>query len=639
MSAEMTDRGTCLFSVWAPEKNAMMLHLVGAAGGSGPAPGAEERGEKTDRWVPMVKDRWGTFTAEVGDVVGGDAYFLQPDGMGDLPDPSSQYQPQGVHGPSAVVDHRDYAWRDGSWHGLPLTELIFYELHVGTFSQAGRFDAIIPKLDSLAALGVNAIELMPINQFPGERNWGYDGVYPYAVQNSYGGPDGLKRLVDACHARGLSVFLDVVYNHFGPEGNYLDQFAPYFTSNYHTPWGRALNFDGPWSDGVRDYIIGNVLHWFRNYHLDGLRFDAIHEIYDRNAISIWEEMHERVQDLMRVGGRPMYLVAESDLNSPRVVRPPEVGGSGFDAQWLDDFHHALYVFLDPEGLGHYRDFSRLEQLAKAYKDGYVHSGDYVQFRRRRHGASSAGIPGERFVVFSQNHDLPGNRPGGERLASLVDFERLKLAAGAVLLSPYIPLLFMGEEYGEQAPFYFFSDYGEKKVAEALKIGRRDQFAGYGWDKEPPDPQDRDVFLQSKLRWDLRDKGHHAILLEWHRQLIRLRKTHVLLKDLSKDNLRVDLIGRAGLAICRTARDGVQQLVCLLNLSDQELSYEIPFGGDAEWQKLLDSSEGRWTLANGHFAVRDEEKACRVQTGSSLALAPMSVTVYETIPVNSSVPVQ
>ncbi|MDP4149849.1 MAG: malto-oligosyltrehalose trehalohydrolase [Bacteroidota bacterium] len=639
MSAEITDKGSCLFSVWAPEKERMILRLANVGEGRGHAPGSPDRVAQQGRLVPMQKDRWGTFTAEIEGVVSGDLYYFQPDGMSDLPDPGSHHQPMGIHGPSAVVDHRDHTWRDGTWHGLPFNELIFYELHVGTFTREGSFDAIIPKLDQLAALGINAIELMPVNQFPGERNWGYDGVYPYAVQNSYGGPDGLKRLVDACHARGLSVFLDVVFNHFGPEGNYLDRFAPYFTSNYHTPWGRALNFDGPWSDGVRDYVIGNVLHWFVNYHLDGLRFDAIHEIYDRNALSIWEELHSRVRELMRVAGRPLYMVAESDLNSPRVIRPPDVGGWGFDAQWLDDFHHALYVFLDPEGLGHYRDFGRLEQLAKAFKDGYVHSGDYVQFRKRKHGASSAGMRGEGFVVFSQNHDLPGNRPGGERLAALVNFERLKLAAGAVLLSPYIPLLFMGEEYGERAPFYFFSDYGEKQVVEDLKAGRRLQFAGFGWDKEPPDPQDRNVFLQSKLQWNLRNEGEHAILLEWHRQLIRLRRENRLLKDLSKDNLRVDLIERSGLAICRTGRDGEQHLLCLFNLSEQEIPYTISFGGEASWVKRLDSKEEQWIRPADRTAETGTRNESPIRPGSRILIAPLGLMVYESVLVSPSVPIQ
>jgi maltooligosyltrehalose trehalohydrolase len=614
MSAEITNRDTCLFRVWAPEKNNMTLHLT--------SPGK-------DRKIPMHKDERGYFSLELpvpgsdkdptpdqAHPMHGDTYFFIPGDAKDLPDPGSHFQPGGVHGASAIVDHSLYHWQDSAWRGAPFHELIFYELHVGAFTPAGSFEAIIPLLDDIAAVGINAIELMPVAQFPGDRNWGYDGVYPYAVQNTYGGPQGLKRLVDACHQRGLSVFLDVVYNHLGPEGNYFEAFGPYFTGQYHTPWGPAMNFDGKWSDGVRDYFIQNALHWFNNYHIDGLRVDAIHEVYDRGAVHFWEQVHEEVRSLAARCGRPLYLVAESDLNSPRVIRPPQQGGYGFDAQWLDDFHHALYVFLDRDGLRHYRDFGRLEQLAKAYQDGFVHSGEYVQFRQRKHGASSAGISGDRFVVFNQNHDLPGNRPGGERLSALVDFERLQLAAGALLLSPYIPLLFMGEEYGEDAPFYFFSDYGDKKVAQQLKEGRKKQFADFEWGEEGPDSQELPTFLQSKLQWELRKEGKHARLLDWYKRLILLRKAHPLLKDLSKNKMRVGLLEDSGIGIDRQDEDGQNHLLCLFNFSERGIPYELP-GIGVNWVKLLDSKEKEWT-------DRD------FSTGREIALAPLSVTVYATI---------
>ena len=395
-----------------------------------------------------------------------------------------------------------------------------------------------PRLEELAATGINAIELMPVAQCPGSRNWGYDGTYLYAVQNSYGGPEGLKRLVDGAHRHGIAVFLDVVYNHVGREGNYLSDFGPYFTDKYQTPWGRAFNFDGARSDGVKDFIIRNALCWAEQYHIDGLRLDAIHEIYDRNAISLWDQLNAQCTKWEQRSGRRLYLVAESDHNSPRVIRPPDAGGFGFDAQWLDDFHHSLYVLLDEEGRKHYRDFGTLSQLAKAYTDGFVHSGEYVRFRHRRHGASSAGIPGDRFIVFNQNHDLPGNRPGGERLSVLVSFERLKLAtAAAILLSPYIPLLFMGEEYGEETPFYFFSDYGDPQIISGLREGRKKEFAAFEWDAEPPDSQDEGTFLRSKLQWSVRREGKHGLLLEWHRRLIRLRREEPLLRDFSKGRVR------------------------------------------------------------------------------------------------------
>jgi maltooligosyltrehalose trehalohydrolase len=557
------------------------------------------------RVIAMEKDaQEGYFRVSVEGVTAGDRYFFLPDDGQPYPDPASEFQPEGVHGPSEVVDHRRYTWKDGGWRGRPFAGLIFYEMHVGTFTPEGTFEAVIPRLDELASVGINAIELMPVAQYPGSRNWGYDGVFLYAVQNSYGGPEGLKRLVDACHRRGIAVFLDVIYNHLGTEGNYLPFYGPYFSDAYQTPWGRALNFDGPWSDGVRDFIIRNVLHWAQHYHIDGLRLDAIHEIFDRNAVTIWEDLQAAVNECQQASGRPFYLVAESDLNSPRVVRPAETGGYGFDAQWMDDFHHALYVLLDEEGHNHYQDFGRLEQLAKAYTEGFVHSGEVVRFRHRRHGASSAGIKGDRLIVFNQNHDLPGNRPDGKRLSVLVDFERLKLAAAAVLLSPYVPMLFMGEEYGEEAPFYFFSDYGDAKIIAELGEGRKKQFAAFDWEEEPPDSQLETVYLQSKLRWEQRNTGKHNVLLQWYRRLIALRRQEPLLKDLSRDRIRADLLGNKGLAVHRHSRDGLRQLVCLFNFSKDELETAIVYdGGNGPWKKVLDAGELLPELAAGQDTLR------------------------------------
>jgi maltooligosyltrehalose trehalohydrolase len=407
---------------------------------------------------------------------------------------------------------------------------------------------------------------MPVAQCPGSRNWGYDGVFLYAVQNSYGGPAGLKRLVDACHQRGIAVFLDVVYNHIGGEGNILAHFGPYFTDKYGTPWGKAMNFDGEWSDGVREFVIGNVLYWAEEYHLDGLRLDAVHEMYDRNAIRIWDELHAAVKHWEAKRGRRFYLVAESDTNDPRTTRTPELGGQGFDAQWLDDFHHALYVLLHPEGWRNYRDFGAIDQLAKAYEEGFVHSGEYVYFRRRRHGASAAGISGGHFIVFNQNHDLPGNRPDGKRLSALVDLRVQKLAMAALLLSPYVPLLFMGEEYGEQAPFYFFSDYQEEETRKGLIEGRQKQFAAFQFEGEFRDPQEEAVFIDSKLRWEQRHEGAHGELLALTTELLRLRREHRLLGDLSKDRMRVDVVGEKGLVLQRWSAGRTLQLLCLLNFS-------------------------------------------------------------------------
>jgi maltooligosyltrehalose trehalohydrolase len=586
------------FCVWAPEKKAMTLHLV--------VPGGVDTG------LPMLKDEHGYFHVDVADMKAGDRYYYMPEGDKSCPDPVSAYQPEGVHGPSEVVDHGRYDWGDDSWRGLPLSSLIFYEIHVGAYTPEGTFEAIIPRLDELADMGINALELMPVVQFPGKRNWGYDAVFLYAVQDSYGGPDGLKKLVDACHRKGISVFLDVVYNHVGSEGNILDRFGPYFSDKYHTPWGRAFNFDGAWSDGVKDFIIGNVLFWAEFYHIDGLRLDAIHEIFDRNAVTLWDLLHEAVEDWEQRSGRSFHLIAESDLNSPRVVCPPAEGGMGFQAQWLDDFHHALYVLLDPEGWRHYKDFGRLEQLAKAYTEGFVHSDEYVWFRQRRHGASSAGIPGDRFIVFNQNHDLPGNRPGGERLTVLVDLPRLKLAAAAVLLSPYIPLLFMGEEYGEKTPFYFFSDYSDPAITTGLKEGRQKQFADFDWDEEVRDSQEEAAFMESKLRWDQRREGQHGVLLDWHKRLIGLRRELPLLTDLRKNNFRADLIGGWGLALYRHSADRGQHLLCLLNFSPLERDVPVEYA----------QAGGNWKLL-----LASEKMPSMVTTGAVLQLPPWGVSVY------------
>lgn len=582
MAINIDQRG-CRFSVWAPEKEKMSLHLV-----------------HDDRLVPMEKDMDGYFTCTVAGIGAGARYFYRPEET-DHPDPESHYQPLGMHGPSQVVDHDSYTWNDADWNNLPLQELIFYEVHIGTFTDEGTFDAAIARLDDIAEMGLNAIELMPVCQFPGVRNWGYDGTFLYSVQNNYGGPDGLKRFVDACHQRGIAVFLDVVYNHVGYEGNYLSHYGPYFSDKYMTPWGKALNYDGAWSDGVRAFIVDNVLHWAEHYHIDGLRLDAVHEIFDRNAIRIWDVLHTAVIDWEARSGRRLYLVAESDLNSPRIVTPVEQGGEGFHAQWLDDFHHSLYVLLDKQGIKHYKDFGRLEQFAKAYTEGFVHSGEWVGFRNRTHGASSAGLPGHQFVVFNQNHDIPGNRPGGQRLSMLVDHEKIRLAAAAVLLSPYLPLLFMGEEYGEDRPFNFFSDHEDQRLREELREGRKKEFEAFDWGEDPPDPQDEQVFLNSKLQWNKRNEGRYRRLLEWHKDLIRLRRTHSLLKDLSRQRIRADLVGSSGLAVHRHSADNKKQLLCIFNFSPVDLHYHLPYSGS--WNLTLS------THASMPSGIRQDELLC------------------------------
>ncbi|HVS97581.1 MAG TPA: malto-oligosyltrehalose trehalohydrolase [Puia sp.] len=604
----------CLFRVWAPERKQMQLELVGTAQRD---PSRDDRTEAPVR-LPMTKDSEGFFSLEARGVLAGQRYYYYfPETDKRYPDPASCWQPEGIHGPSAVVDHEAFRWSDERWKGRPFGELVFYELHVGAFTPEGTFDAVIPRLDELAATGITAIELMPAAQCPGTRNWGYDGVFLYAVQNNYGGPEGLRRLVDACHARGIAVFLDVVYNHVGVEGNCLAAYGPYFSDKYRTPWGEAMNFDGAWSDGVRDFITGNALHWAQAYHIDGLRLDAIHEIYDRNAVRIWDELYAAVKTWEQQSGRRFWLVAESDGNDPRVVRPPAAGGLGFDGQWLDDFHHALYVLLDPDGWNHYRDFGSIEQLAKAWTEGFVHSGEYVRFRHRRHGASSAGIDGGHFIVFNQNHDLPGNRPDGKRLSQLAGLSALKVAAASVLLSPYVPMLFMGEEYGEDAPFYFFSDYRDPGTVRQLQEGRRQQFASFDWKDDPRDPQDESVFRDSRLRWEKRLSGHHAVLLDWHRRLLALRREHPVLSDLSKKGLRADVNGPRGLSVYRYTPLRDRFVTCLFNFSfDAPLAFNLGYasaeeGGD--WKLVLSSAE----------SVPPAAASC-----GTILVPPMSVAVYE-----------
>lgn len=602
LGADLLEGGSCEFRVWAPERDRMNLHLV----------------HPMDRIVPMTKNGQGYFEVTVDQCPGPIRYFFQPDGQGDFPDPASHFQPEGVHGPSEVVDHREFEWTDHQWRGVPFHQLILYELHVGTFTPQGTFEAIVHHLDDLAELGINAIELMPVAQFPGSRNWGYDGVFPYAVQHSYGGPEGLKKLVDACHAKGIAVMLDVVYNHIGPEGNYFREFGPYFTDLYRTPWGDAINFDGEWADGVREYFGNNPIHWMTNYHLDGLRCDAIHAVFDNGAVHFWELAHDKIKRYGERLGRHFHLIAESDLNSPRVIRSPEQGGYGFRAQWLDDFHHALYVLVDSEGKERYKDFGRLEQLAKAYTDGFVHSGEYVSFRKRKYGASSAGISGDHFVVFNQNHDQVGNRVRGERLCHLVDQHRLKLAAATTLLAPYIPMLFMGEEYADKSPFFYFVSHSDQDLIQAVREGRKEEFKAFYGGLEPPDPQDEQTFTQSKLNWTLRKEDIHRGILKWHRDLIALRNSLPALQNLNKNYVRVNILYPGIFSVNRLA-DGIgNDVLCVFNFSDDAAAYNLPGGADS-YKIMLDS----------HREPEDMERGAKtVQAGESIQLSAWHVLVME-----------
>lgn len=564
--------GRYRFRVWAPAAEQVEVALV----------------SPRQRRVSMEGRERGYFEATLSDVEPGSLYFYRLNGDRERPDPASRSQPRGVHGPSQVTDPH-FAWDDIDWSGLPLADYILYELHVGTFTREGTFDAVIPHLAGLKELGVTAVELMPVAQFPGERNWGYDGVFPYAAQNSYGGPEGIKRLVKACHAHGLALVLDVVYNHLGPEGNYLADFGPYFTDFYKTPWGPAINFDGPYCDEVRRYFIDNALYWQTEFHVDALRLDAVHAIPDFSARTFLEELVDETGRRAERLSRQFYLIAESHSNDVRLTNPRERGGYGLHAQWSDDFHHALHTLLTGERESYYQDYGELEHLAKAYREGFVYSGQYSPARRRRYGSPSCDTPAERFVVSLQNHDQVGNRMRGDRLSETLSQEELYLAAAAMLLSPYVPLLFMGEEYGETAPFQYFTSHGDAALVEAVRAGRREEFAEFGWQGEAPDPQDEQTFLRSKLDHGLARQGRHARLRDFYRELIRLRKSLPALARLNKEAQEVTQ-GQGVLCVRRRA-DGDE--VCLLlnfNPSETPLTWPAPGG---EWRKLLDSSALPW----------------------------------------------
>ncbi len=500
------------FRVWAPGKTSMDVVTGG-------------------REVPMRPSAGGWWASSVDGAVPGTDYSFRINGGPALPDPRSPFQPEGIDGPSRVVDHAAFAWTDGRWRGLPLAGSVLYECHVGTFSAEGTFDGAIAHLDHVAGLGVDAIELLPVAEFSGPRGWGYDGVDLFAPHHAYGGPDGLKRLVDAAHARGLGVIMDVVYNHLGPAGNYLPEFGPYFSGRHRTNWGQAVNFDGPGSDEVRRFVIDNALMWLRDYHCDGLRLDAVHAITDDSATHILEQLSGEVAALAANQGRPLFLVAESDLNDPRFVRGTDVGGYGLDAAWADEWHHALHATLTGDRSGYYEDFGPLPLLAKALRQAWVYDGVYSRFRGRIFGRKPAGLPGSRFVVCTQNHDQVGNRALGERTAALISDGRLRVAAALLLTSPFVALLFQGEEWGASTPFQYFTSHEDAELGREVSGGRRAEFASFGWSPEGvPDPQDPATFERSKLDWAELGKERHASLLAWYTELIALRRRVPALTD-------------------------------------------------------------------------------------------------------------
>jgi maltooligosyltrehalose trehalohydrolase len=519
------------FRVWAPLRSKVELQL-------GAKRLAMSRSESES--VEGTGDRPGWWTIEARVPEGAADYGFILDGEGPFPDPRSHLQPNGVHQLSRVVDHGAFKWTDGRWSAGSLSSSIFYELHIGTFTPEGTFDAAIGKLDHLVRLGVTHVEVMPVNEFPGNRGWGYDGVDLFAPHHAYGGPDGLKRFVQACHARKLAVILDVVYNHLGPAGNYLARFGPYFTTRYSTPWGTALNFDDRDSHEVRRFFCDNALMWLRDYHFDGLRLDAVHAILDASAQPFLEQLKLEVETLETELGRKLVLIAESDSNDPRLLWPRDRGGFNLDAQWSDDFHHALHSVLTSETAGYYSDFGSLGDIAKALRHAFVYDGQFSKFRERRHGRSTEGLGGDRFVVCLQNHDQVGNRALGERIHQILASEGeggnprssglLKIGTALMLTGPFTPLLFQGQEWAASTPFLYFTDH-DKKLGQAIRDGRCREFTEFGWKpEEVPDPQALATFQSSKLDWSELARASRTEILEWHRQLIRLRRTEPELAD-------------------------------------------------------------------------------------------------------------
>jgi maltooligosyltrehalose trehalohydrolase len=603
LGATFLKDGQCAFCVWAPMVEHVSVHIV----------------YPHDRIAALTKTFDGYHVGALSDVNPGDLYFYSLDGQKERPDPASRSQPQGVHGPSAVT-RSDFAWKDASWHGIGLSELIIYELHVGAFSPAGDFEGIIPFLDYFQDLGITAIELMPVAQFPGSRNWGYDGVSPYAVQNSYGGPEALKKLVNACHLRNIAVALDVVYNHLGPEGNYLWDFGPYFTDRYKTPWGPAVNFDGPHSDHVRRFFIENALYWITEFHIDALRLDAVHGIYDFSARHCLEELAAAVHDRAEELNRPIYIIPESDLNDSRLIRPRRSGGYGLDAQWNDDFHHALHTLLTGERSGYYEDFGGMRQMGKAFCEGFVYSGEYSRFRKRRHGNCSWDISLSRFVVFAQNHDQVGNRALSERLTRLVSAEALKLAAGMTLLSPCVPLLFMGEEYGETAPFPYFMSHSDADLVEAVRRGRLEEFKSFGWFGEPPDPQDESTFMAAKLDHGLRRKEPHRTIHLFYKELIALRKKFDFFDEETEGRPEC-LCWESEKVLLIKRRNAVAEIAAVYHFGAVETPVILPFTAGV-WTKKLDSTELRWGGPEGSVPQEFHSSG-----ETSLTLSPYAVLVF------------
>jgi maltooligosyltrehalose trehalohydrolase len=593
------NQGYASVSVWAPAVKEMKLFLP-----------------DKDKYIPLNRSSNGYWNCITDEIQIGDLYYFLLDGK-NFPDPASLSQPNGVHKPSQAINLKQFNWSDAQWNNIPLADYIFYEVHTGTFTEQGTFAGIEEKLDYLKKLGITAIEIMPVAQFSGERNWGYDGVFPFAVQNSYGGAAALQYLINVCHKKEIAVVLDVVYNHLGPEGNNLKSFGHYFTDRYQTPWGEAVNFDDAWCDEVRNYFIENALMWFRDFHVDALRLDAVHAIKDFSPVHILKEIRLAVDELTAESGKPYYLIAECDLNDIRYIQSVKEGGYGLDAQWNDEFHHALRVTSGIERRGYYTDFNGIRHLAKAYRDAYVYDGIYSEHRKKKFGTSAVNRQGQQFVIFSQNHDHVGNRMFGERTSVLDSFEKQKLLAGAVLVGPFLPLLFMGEEYSEQNPFLYFVHHSDSALIEGVRKGRKEEFAAFHLKGEAPDPQDEKTFNKSKLQWHLLAEQPHATMFRYYQYFISLRKRLPSLKKLNRQAIRVEANEKAQVLLIERWHND-QRVFCAMNFSPNKQMVTTP-SSDHSWNKLIDSSDVDWKGPGG---------SALVLTGKSLlSLQPECIVLY------------
>ncbi|HEX4381012.1 MAG TPA: malto-oligosyltrehalose trehalohydrolase, partial [Candidatus Acidoferrum sp.] len=597
--------GRWQFVVWAPARKSVELTI------------SRSEDSAAANAIPMERDASGYSRVAVDGIAPGARYSYRLDGGELRPDPASRFQPDGVHASSQVVDLGAFRWTDQQWKGVALRDTVVYELHVGTYTREGTFAALIPHLDRLKELGITTIELMPISQFPGGRNWGYDGVFPFAVQNSYGTPGDLQRLIDAAHAKNLAVCLDVVYNHLGPEGNYLPEYGPYFTDFYHTPWGSALNFDGRQSDHVRHFFIQSALYWLEQFHFDALRLDAVHSIYDASANPFLAELSNEVRALSARLGREIVLIAESDLNDARMVLPtgPEAEGLGMHGQWSDDFHHSLQTLITGESAGYYADFGTIHHLAKTISNGWYYDGIYAPHRERRHGNSPRKLEPEQFVVCIQNHDQIGNRALGDRIGGSTDFEGLKLVAGVTLLSPFTPMLFMGEEYGETAPFQYFTSHGDQGLVDAVRKGRQAEFSHFGWKGEIPDPQAEATFERSRLDHSLAAKEPHRTLWLFYKALLEYRRSRRL------GNVRATAVDELTNAIVVIRTTDVAHVAALFYFGEtaDKLSFNLPSG---TWVKQVDSAD---LQRNGPSAAPEKIEG---RDAVQLTLQPRSFVVYE-----------